>query len=132
MTVSTKQRDIVDRFFKAMQAGRDGEENLMALFAQDAVMTDPFAGEPQTHRGIDAVRESFRCTWEQPAPDVKLEVSRVDLDGESVRAEWTCTAPIFPSPIRGYDVFDIRDGKISRLEIVVTEMPDMSAAGGVS
>lgn len=130
MIVDQTQRNVVDRFFKAMQAGKDAEESLMALFADDAILTEPFGGEPQTHQGIEAVRNSFRCTWEQPVPDVKLEVNRVDLDGARVRAEWTCTAPAFPSPIKGHDLFDIRDGKIARLEIIVSEMPDMAGAGG--
>lgn len=130
MKTDDMQRDVVDRFFKAMQAGKEAEERLMALFATDAILTEPFSGEPQTHKGLEAVRNSFRCTWEHPVPDVKLEVNRVDLDGARVRAEWTCTAPAFPSPIRGHDLFDIRDGKIAKLEIVVTEMPDISGAGG--
>lgn len=125
MKLDQAQRDVVDRFFKAMQAGKEGEEALMALFSGDAVLTESFGGEPQTHHGIDAVRESFRCTWEQPVPDVKLEVNRVDLDGAQVRAEWTCTAPAFPTPIKGHDLFEISDGKISKLEIIVTEMPAM-------
>ncbi|MDA0734062.1 MAG: nuclear transport factor 2 family protein [Chloroflexi bacterium] len=125
MKLDQAQRDVVDRFFKAMQAGKEGEEALMALFSGDAVLTESFGGEPQTHHGIDAVRESFRCTWEQPVPDVKLEVNRVDLDGAQVRAEWTCTAPAFPTPIKGHDLFKISDGKISKLEIIVTEMPAM-------
>lgn len=129
MKVPDLQRNVVDRFFKAMQAGKDAENELMALFTDDAVLTEPFSGEPQTHTGIDAVRNSFRCTWEQPVPDVKLEVNRVDLDGAQVRAEWTCTAPAFPTPIKGHDLFNIRNGKIAKLEIVVTEMPDMGDAG---
>jgi ketosteroid isomerase-like protein len=126
MSVSDLQGNIVAAFFKAMQAGRAAEAELMALFADDAVLTEPFTGAIKTHTGIDAVRNSFRCTWENPFPDVALTVNRVDLDGARVRAEWTCSAPVFPSPIRGHDLFDIRDGKIARLEIVVTEMPDMS------
>lgn len=130
MNVPDSRQSVVDRFFKAMQAGKDAEGELLALFTDDAVLTEPFTGEPRTHTGIVAVRDSFRCTWEAPVPDVKLEVNRVDLDGPRVRAEWTCTAPAFPNPIRGHDLFDIRDGKIARLEIVVTEMPDMGGAGG--
>ena len=128
MKVTEIQRNVVDRFFKAMQAGKEGENSLMALFAPDAILTEPFSGAIQTHHGIDAIRNSFRCTWESPVPDVCLEVNRVDLDGSRIRAEWTCSAPVFPSPIKGHDLFDIREGKIARLEIVVTEMPVMDTA----
>ena len=44
MPVSATQRAVVDRFFKAMQAGRDGEESLMALFTDDAVLTETDEG----------------------------------------------------------------------------------------
>lgn len=114
-----------------MQAGKAAEDSLMALFTEDAILTEPFSGEPRTHQGLAAVHHSFRCTREHPVPDVRLEVYRIDLDGARLRAEWRCTAPAFPSPIRGHDVFDIRGGKIARLEIVVTGMPAMDGAGDV-
>ena len=61
----------------------------------------------------------------QPTPDQKLLLDRVDMDGDNVRAEWTCTSPIFATPMRGYDLFTIRDNLIARLEVVVTDMPPM-------
>ncbi len=125
MAADEAQCEFVHRFFRAMQAGEAGHEELMSLFADDAVMVDPFTGKPETRNGIGEIRESFRCTLEQPTPDIKLEVNRIDLDGPLVRAEWTCTAPSFPSPVKGYDLFDLREGKIARLEIVVTEAPGM-------
>jgi len=63
-------------------------------------------------------------------PDVKLEVHRVDLDGSRVRAERTFTAPAFASPIKGHDIFEIRDGKIAQHKIVATAMPAMENTGG--
>ena len=125
MTVSEPDRKIVENLFKAMQAGPAGEDDMMALFADDAVFTEPFGGEPKTHTGKDAIRASFKAMWEEPAPELKLMLDRVDLDGQDVRAEWTCTSPIFPTPMRGYDVFTIAGGKIAKLEITVTEMPPM-------
>ncbi len=125
MTVNESDRKIVDNLFKAMQAGAGGEDDMMALFADDAVFVEPFSGEPKTHTGKDAIRASFRDMWREPAPDMKLILDRVDLDGQSVRAEWTCTSAIFPTPMRGYDVFTIASGKITRLEITVTDMPPM-------
>jgi hypothetical protein len=51
---------------------------------------------------------------------------RVDLDGPLVRAEWTCTSPAFPTPMRGYNVFTLNDaGQIARLEITVIDAPPM-------
>ena len=125
MTVSEPDRKIVENLFKAMQAGPAGEDDMMALFADDAVFTEPFSGEPKTHTGKDAIRASFQDMWREPAPELKLMLDRVDLDGQNIRAEWTCTSAIFPTPMRGYDVFTIAGGKIAKLEITVTEMPPM-------
>lgn len=126
MGPSANQRDVVERLFRAMQAGPDGEEAMMTLFASDAVFVEPFSGTPQTHRGQDAIRASFRDQWRNPLPDLRLVLDRIDLDGTTVRADWTCTSPVFASPMRGYDLFTLGgDGKIVRLEIVVTEAPPM-------
>ena len=126
MPVGAQQRKIVEDLFKAMQMGPGGEESMMDLFADEAVLIEPFLGEPQTHTGRTAIRQSFRDQWKNPAPDLTLVLDRVDLDGPQVRADWTCTSPVFPSPMRGYDLFTLNaDGKIARLEIIVTEAPAM-------
>ena len=94
----------------------------MSLFADDAVFIEPFSGEPKTHAGFEVIREAFRDSWkEPPPPDMKLVLDRVDRDGDRVRAEWTCTSPVFPAPMKGCDLFTIRDGKIARLEIVMLD-----------
>ena len=125
MAVSEADRKIVDNLFRAMQAGPAGEEQMMALFADDAIFVEPFSGAPKTHTGLDAIRASFRDMWAEPVPDMKLTLDRIDLDGDRLRAEWTCTASVFPVPMRGSDLFTIESGKIARLEIEVTEMPQM-------
>ncbi len=86
MTVNESGRKIVDNLFKAMQAGPAGEDDMMALFADDAVFVEPFSGEPKTHTGKNAIRASFQDMWREPTPDMKLILDRVDLDGQSVRA----------------------------------------------
>jgi hypothetical protein len=123
---SAAQRDVVERLFRAMQAGPGGEEPMMALFSNDAVLIEPFSGKVETHTGRDAIRASFRAQWENPLPDLQLALDRVDLDGTTVRADWTCSSPVFPTPMRGYDLFTLgADGKIVRLEIVVTDAPPL-------
>ncbi|MFQ5490968.1 MAG: nuclear transport factor 2 family protein [Phycisphaerae bacterium] len=125
MAVSQPDRQVVESLFRAMQAGSEGEKAMMDLFAEDAVFIEPFSGRAQTHQGKQAIGESFRQMWQNPAPDLKLVLDRVDLDGDDLRAEWTCTSPVFPEPMRGHDLFTIRHVKIVRLEIVVTAMPPM-------
>lgn len=120
MSIDNVERGVVDNLFKAMQMGPEGEELMMSLFDEDAVFIEPFSGEPKTHEGFEAIREAFRDSWKEPAPpDLKLVLDRADRDGDRVRADWTCTASVFPAPMKGYDVFTIRGGKISRLEIVM-------------
>lgn len=124
MPVSAQQRHTVEGMFKAMQAGPDGEEAMMNLFADDAVLVEPFSGQSQTHEGKPAIRQSFGDQWKDPPPDLALVVDRIDLDGAHVRADWTCTSPVFPSPMRGYDLFTLdAAGRITRLEIIVTDAP---------
>ena len=126
MQVNAQQRQAVERLFKAMQAGPAGEDAMVGLFTEDAVLIEPFSGRPQTHRGRAAIRQSFRDQWNSPPPDLTLVLDRVDLDGVLVRAEWTCTSPVFPSPMRGYDLFTLNEaGLITRLEIIVTDAPPM-------
>ena len=92
----------------------------MSLFADDADFIEPFSGEPRTHEGFEAIREAFRDSWkEDPPPDMKLILDRAYRDGDRVRADWTCASPVFPAPMKGYDPFTIRGGKIARLEIVM-------------
>jgi hypothetical protein len=124
-SVSASDRTVVENVFKAMQSGAAGEEQMMSLFADDAVFVEPFAGQPQTHRGAREISASFKQMNEQPLPDMRLTLDRVDLDGAQVRAEWTCTSAAFATPMKGFDLFTIKSGKIARLEIVVTEAPPM-------
>lgn len=125
MTAEETTRKVVENMFKAMQAGLAGEEDMMALFSEVAVFVEPFGGAPKTHTGKEAIRKSFRDMWANPTPDMKLHVDRIDVDGDQVRAEWTCTSPVFPTPMKGHDLFRVHNGLIAHLEIVVTDMPDL-------
>lgn len=123
MTVRASDRTVVETLFKAMQAGPEGEHLMMSLFHDDATFIEPFSGQPLTHSGGAAIRESFQQQTAHPLPDMTLTLDRVDLDGSIVRAEWTCSSSAFPAPMRGYDLFTITNGKIARLEIIVTSVP---------
>lgn len=81
MPVSAQHRHTVESMFKAMQAGPDGEEAMLSLFADDAVLIEPFSGQSQTHAGKPAIRQSFRDQWKDPPPDLTLVLDRIDLDG---------------------------------------------------
>lgn len=125
MPASPSDRNIVEKLFRAMQMGPAGEADMMSLFAEDATFIEPFSGAPTTHEGKKAIGDSFRGMWSDSPPDLRLTLDRLDMDGDRVRAEWTCTSPVFPTPMKGYDLFTIRNGKIARLEINVTSAPDI-------
>lgn len=110
-------REVVERYFEAMKAGAAGVDELIGLFADDAVYVEPFRGAPQTHEGRAAIAACLRAGVERAPADLTLDVNRVDVDGERVRSEWTCTAPAFPAPVKGVDVCTVRGGLIRRLEV---------------
>jgi hypothetical protein len=124
MSISASDQLVVENLFKAMQAGPAGEALMMSLFHDDAVFVEPFSGQPITHTGKKAIQASFAQQTSHPLPDLKLVLGRVDIEGAVIRAQWTCTSSAFPAPMCGHDLFTIQDGKIARLEIVVTSSPD--------
>jgi ketosteroid isomerase-like protein len=128
MPVSDRDRRVIADLTRAMQVGPAAEEELLALLTEDAVLVEPFSGRVQTHKGKAAIRKSLAQMWQNRAPDLRLELDRVDVDGSVLRADWTCTSAMMPGPMRGYDHFTTRAGKIDRLEIVITEMPQMPPA----
>ena len=125
MPVSASDRTVIENLFRAMQKGPAGEADMMSLFADDAVFIEPFSGVPKTHTGTQAIKASFKGMWDNPPPDMRLILDRVDVDADKLRAEWTCTSPVFPEPMKGFDLFTIRNGRIARLEITVTSVPPM-------
>jgi ketosteroid isomerase-like protein len=115
--MSVDHTGTVTRFFRAMQGGASSEEELMRLFAADATYIEPFSGTPREHRGHRAIRDVMREGWRTPLPEMRIEVDAVSVDGDTVRAEWTCYSPALPGGSgRGENVFTLRDGLIVRLE----------------
>ena len=115
--MSESTRALIDSYFEAMQAGRAAEADLLALFTDDAVYVEPFSGETRTHEGKEQIRACLRASWEGAPPDLTLHVNRIDIDGATVSADWTCESPAFDAPVRGRDEYLIRDGRIARLEV---------------
>jgi uncharacterized protein (TIGR02246 family) len=124
MRVDPQEHKVVEDLFRAMQAGPAGEEAMMSLFTDDAVFTENFSGQPLTHEGKDAIRQAFRAlTQQEGPPDIQLNLERVDRVGPDIRADWNCTSSVFPAPMRGHDLFRVTGGRITRLDVVVTDMP---------
>lgn len=119
-------RAVVQRYFDAMQRGQAGQEDLLALFHEAAVYTEPFSGTPRTWTGLAEIRQRIEASWESSPPDLRLEVERVDVDGERVRALWTCDSPVFPAPMKGEDRYLIREGRIVELRVRFLESAGVS------
>ena len=117
-------RSVVEEYFKLMHGAGPDNMEFLKTFAADAVLVEPFSGSPRTHSGIKAIEASFRTTWQyQPMPNFRIRMGRIDVSGERVRAEWTCIWDGLPGEMKGVDDFEVRDGKITRMEVTVTEAP---------
>lgn len=125
MSITQQDRDVVQGMFDAMQMGLPGEQKMMALFSENATMTDPFDGEAQTHRGKEAIRQRFIGIWSHGGPpDLAVTVDQIDAADGKLRVEWTCRSSVFLSPMQGIDYFTIRNGHIDELVMEVTAWPE--------
>src|SRR5689334_12505896 len=100
--------DLVERYFKAMQSGPDGVDVMVALFTDDGEYIEPFSGggRPTSHQGAAAIRAFFQESLNGPLREgVRLTLERLDVDGDRLRSEWTCTMPMFPAPLKGFDLY---------------------------
>lgn len=125
MPVKPEDRQVVDKVFQAMHARAQGEKVMATLFAQNATLSEPFSGEPRTHKGKESIMAWFRQAVTEMPPDMTIKMDRIDMDGERVRADWTCTSSAFSTPMKGSDYYRIAGGLIEQAEFVVTEMPPM-------
>lgn len=111
---------IVNRFFAAMQAGAASEAEMMELFHDDAIYTEPFTGTIRTHVGKEAIRATMREGWKYPLPDMRIEVDQLEIERSEVRARWTCYSPGLPGGKgQGENRFTLVDGLIIRLDTSV-------------
>jgi ketosteroid isomerase-like protein len=117
-------REIVQRYFAAMQRGPDGHDALLDLFTDDAVYVEPFSADGP-HVGRQAIGAWLTATAGQAPPELTLTVERLDVDGDTVDTTWRCESPIFTRPSRGRDRLTVRDGKIARLETILLEPPEL-------
>lgn len=118
MEATQEQHDLINKVTAAMQAGPAGEEDMLALFTSDAVLIEPFGGQPQTSEGIEAVRIRYHEMVNAPRPpDFLLIVDSVWAEGGQVMTDWTCTSVVLPAPMKGRSTYTIQGDKISRLEI---------------
>ena len=56
-------------------------------------------------------------------PNFQITMGRLEVSGEQVHAEWSCRWEGLDGRMKGVDDFEIRGGKIVRMEVTVTEAP---------
>ncbi|HLZ26547.1 MAG TPA: DUF1801 domain-containing protein [Chloroflexota bacterium] len=110
------ERDLIERYFQAMRTGAIASDEIIGLFVEEAVYVEPFGGTPMEHVGTDDIRRNFIESQQRAPADMTLTLDQVDIEPDCIRSVWTCTSPAFPHPMRGQDLWTIRDGKIHRLE----------------
>lgn len=123
MTSRDVNRDVIGSYFAAMRKGAEAEDEMMALFAVDAVYVEPFTGADAPAIGRREVRDRLRLGWEQPLPDLELDVLSIDVDGDSATSRWECRSTALPGPVRGTDRYEFIDGRITRLEVTIETAP---------
>jgi hypothetical protein len=130
MSVTSQDREVVQGMFDAMQMGLAGEDKMVALFADDAKMTDPFEmGQPSVSIGKEAIRQRFIGIWSGDGPhDLAVTVDQIDASEGKLVVQWTCRSAAFLTPMHGVDYFTVRDGLIHELAMEVTTWPEF--AGG--
>lgn len=110
---------VIDRYFAAMRRGPAAEGDLLALFHPDATYIEPFTGVSEPAKGITAIERRLRQGWENPLPDLELDVLTVEVDGPTATSTWECRSSAFSKPVLGRDDYEIRDGLIVRLEVTL-------------
>ncbi len=111
---------IIGRYFAAMRIGAAAEDELLALFSDDAVYVEPFSGEDEPAEGRDGIRARLRSGWVSPPPDMELDVISIEVEGDRATSRWECRSPAFRAPVRGVDEYEFADGRITRLEVRIT------------
>jgi hypothetical protein len=119
------EQALVLAYARAMQRGADGQDQLLELFHDDGEYVESFAGQPRSHRGRAAIAAWLATSWQHQPPDIAITIDRIDIDGHQVRAAWTCRSSAFTAPARGTDTYLVRDGRIQRLETVLTQLPQV-------
>ena len=91
---------------------------IMALFTDDCIFDTPRGPAPGGHRlvGKEEVRKGFQARFDG-IPDIVYGDARHFTCGDRGVSEWTIrgtTATGEPIEVRGCDLFELTDGKISR------------------
>ncbi|MGH2952210.1 MAG: nuclear transport factor 2 family protein [Solirubrobacterales bacterium] len=112
--------DVVREGFEALEEG--GYEALLPLISPEFEVTTPaeLASEPDTYRGPDGVRRYFESFYDA-MDEITFTAREYELVGDRVVVDFTLRARGRSTGIeaeqRGFQVWQVRDGKAVRLEV---------------
>jgi uncharacterized protein (TIGR02246 family) len=115
MAIDT-DRAVIEGYYRAMEAA--SPQQMDGIFTPDAVYTEPFSkgGEPTIHSGREEIVGWLAASFDAGNKGVTITLDRIDVDGDTVVAEWTCIGPMLPGPMKGHDRYQVQDGRIARLD----------------
>ncbi len=106
----------ITNFFLAMQAGPHGLDLLEAMFAPNATYSEPFSGQMKPHKGAKNIVAAFAASRSDAFDDAVIQLGAVEIDGETIRVEWTCLSQAIPGGRgTGVNVFTLKNGLIQNL-----------------
>lgn len=110
------ERAVIERYYRAMEAG--SRSQMDGLFTADAVYSEPFSkgGVETVHQGREGIVGWLAASFEAGNKGVTITLDRIDVDGNDIVAEWTCVGPMLPGPMKGHDRYQLKDGRIARLD----------------
>lgn len=112
-------QEIIDQYFVAMRRGPDGQADLLSLFADEAIYDEPFVAPGSPAEGKAAIRDRLATSWQNPPPDLELDVLTVTVDGSRAEVRWECRSPVFDNPVRGVDRYRFDQGRIVELRVTI-------------
>jgi ketosteroid isomerase-like protein len=125
--------EIVKRAFEAF--GESGVDGILAFIHEDFEGTTPptLASEPDTYVGHDGVRRYFD-SFSEVMDDIRWEAHGFHEVGDKVVVEFTVYARGKSTGLEfgqsAVQVWTLRDGKATRLELFPTLEEALEAAGG--
>ena len=116
MTDGAPDTEMLERFLDAFN--RHDVDAIMGFFAEDCVFETPRGPDPWGRRlqGKEQVRKGIEARFEG-IPDIAYGRDRHFVAGDRAVSEWTITGTTASGErveVQGCDLFELRDGKITR------------------
>jgi len=112
-----EHEELVLQYYAAMRRGLGAEADMLALFTDDAVYSDPFGPDEEIAIGRAAIGDRLHNGWQHRPPDLEIDVLTVNVEGDRADSTWECRSTVFGDPVRGHDEYRFREGRIAELHV---------------